>query len=109
MNRTLVTLPCHVVSIVLTVGLFFTAAVQAQTINTIAGNGTQGYSGDSGPATAASLDLPWDVVVDAAGNRYIADFGNNRIRKVTPDGIISTIAGNGTAGYSGDGGPATRN
>jgi len=75
-------------------------------INTYAGNGSGGYSGDGGPATAAMLDSPWEVITDASGNLYIAD-SNNRIRKVTTAGIISTIAGNGTAGYSGDGGQAT--
>lgn len=74
-------------------------------ISTIAGNGTAGYSGNGGPATAAELNTPYGVTVDALGNIYIADMGNNRIRKIT-GGIISTYAGNGTAGFSGDGGPA---
>jgi trimeric autotransporter adhesin len=75
-------------------------------ISTVAGNGTQGYSGDGGPATAAQLHDPlWSMAVDATGNIYFED--NNRIRKVTPKGIISTVAENGTQGYSGDGGPAT--
>jgi trimeric autotransporter adhesin len=76
-------------------------------ISTVAGNGTSGYSGDRGPATAAKLSGPTGVAVDSAGNLYIADINNNRIRKVTTAGIISTVAGNGTRGYSGDGGPAT--
>jgi hypothetical protein len=76
------------------------------TITTIAGNGTQGYSGDAGPATSAMLDSPAGVSVDGAGNIYIADWGNNRIRIVTPDGTINTIAGKGTKDFSGDGGPA---
>ena len=67
-----------------------------------------GFSGDDGPAVNAQLKDPVDVAVDRAGNLYIADYGNNRIRRVSPDGIITTIAGNGTAGYSGDGGLATR-
>lgn len=75
-------------------------------ITTVAGNGTSGYSGDGGPATSASLNSAWDVTVDAAGNLYIADRNNHRIRKVDMSGIITTVAGNGTAGYSGDGGPA---
>jgi uncharacterized protein (TIGR03437 family) len=76
-------------------------------ISTVAGNGQQGYSGDGGPATSASLQGPWGVAVDAAGNLYIADQFNDRIRRVSPSGIISTVAGNGQRGYSGDGGPAT--
>ncbi len=76
-------------------------------INTIAGQGTGSFSGDGGPATAAELNRPFDVSVDAAGNVYIADFANNRIRKVDNTGAISTIAGDGAASFSGDGGPAT--
>jgi trimeric autotransporter adhesin len=76
-------------------------------ITTTAGNGTAGYSGDNGPATAAELNDPSAVALDGAGNLYIADSGNNRIRKVTAgSGIITTVAGNGTAGYRGDNGPA---
>ncbi len=76
-------------------------------ISTLAGNGQKTYSGDGGPATAAALDAPTGVTVDAAGNIYIADTNNQRIRKVTPAGVISTVAGNGKKGFSGDGGPAT--
>jgi sugar lactone lactonase YvrE len=76
------------------------------TITTIAGNGTKGFSGDGGPATEAQLE-PQGVAVDGTGNLFIADFVNNRIRKVSPDGIITTIAGDGSPGYSGDGGAAT--
>ncbi|MCB4792555.1 MAG: carboxypeptidase regulatory-like domain-containing protein [Elusimicrobia bacterium] len=76
-------------------------------ITTIAGTGTWGYSGDGGPATAAQLDSPFGVAVDASGNIYIADNGNHRIRKVNASGIITTISGTGTAGFSGDGGSAT--
>ena len=64
-------------------------------ITTVAGNGTQGFSGDNGPATSAELSDPQGVAVDAAGNLYIADIGNNRIRKVA-NGVITTVAGNGT-------------
>jgi len=77
-------------------------------ISTIAGNGTAGYSGDGGPATDASMNVPWGVVHDAAGNLYIADRTNNVVRKVNTAGIISTYAGNGTQGFCGDGGQATQ-
>ncbi|MGA2177433.1 MAG: PKD domain-containing protein [Verrucomicrobiota bacterium] len=76
-------------------------------ITTVAGNGTDGYSGDGGPATNAELYSPGGVAVDAFGNLFIADNGNNRIRKVGTNGIITTVAGDGTAGYSGDGSAAT--
>jgi hypothetical protein len=76
-------------------------------INTIAGNGKQGFSGDGGQATGAALRNPNGISVDANGNLYIADRSNNRIRMVTPDGAITTVAGTGAAGYSGDGGLAT--
>jgi trimeric autotransporter adhesin len=77
-------------------------------INTVAGNGTRGYSGDGGLATLARLSIPSSIAVDASGNIYIADAGNNRIRMVTKStGIISTVAGDGKDGHSGDGGLAT--
>ena len=86
-------------------------------ITTVAGSGAAGidgggFSGDGGPATSASLAFPGDVVVDAAGNLYIADTYNQRVRKVSPDGIITTMAGSGptgfdAGGFSSDGGPAT--
>ena len=77
-------------------------------ITTVAGNGTSGYSGDGGPATSAQMNAPRGVAVDASGNLFIADFGNSVIREVNAStGIITTVAGNGTSGYSGDGGPAT--
>ena len=80
-------------------------------IVTVAGNGTNGFSGDGGAATNASLCLPRGVAMDASGNLFIADMNNNRIRKVNTNGIITTVAGIGAAGqgygYSGDGGAAT--
>jgi hypothetical protein len=75
-------------------------------IKIAAGNGTPGCSGDGGPAASAQLNFPNGITADAAGNLFVADMYNHRIRKVTPAGLISTIAGNGTPGYSGDGGPA---
>lgn len=76
-------------------------------ISTVAGTGTQGFSGDGGAATSAQLKFPISLTFDGSGNLYIADLLNNRIRKMTPAGIISTVAGNGTAGFGGDGGAAT--
>ena len=66
-------------------------------ITTVAGNGTPGFSGDNGPATSAQLFYPLGVAADSAGNLYIADTGNSRIRKVS-NGVITTVAGNGTSG-----------
>jgi sugar lactone lactonase YvrE len=82
-------------------------SAQDQSINTIAGSNTPGYSGDNGAATSAQIGRPFRIAVDTAGNTYIADFDNAVIRMVNAaSGIITTIAGIGTAGYSGDGGPA---
>jgi len=73
-------------------------------ITTIAGNGASGYNGDGIPATSASLDDPRGLTLDAAGNIFFADFGNNRVREVSAStGLISTVAGTGTEGYNGDG------
>ena len=77
-------------------------------ITTIAGTGVENYFGDGGPATAAEFNYPSDVKLDPAGNIYIADLANHRIRKIDHStGIITTVVGNGTPGFSGDGGPAT--
>jgi hypothetical protein len=77
-------------------------------ITTVAGNGTAGYTGDGGQATSAEIHGPQGVSADSAGNLYIADYGNSRIRKVNAaTGVITTVAGNGSGVYSGDGGPAT--
>src|SRR5439155_9941435 len=75
-------------------------------LTVIAGNGIDGYSGDGGPATRASLNFPAALALDSAGNLFIADGGNNRIRRVTADGVISTIAGTGVKRLAGDGGSA---
>lgn len=84
---------------------------QTGIIQTVAGSGPityhGGFAGDGGPAMAARLDQPNQVAFDGSGNMYILDAFNYRIRRVTPNGIINTIAGNGTPGFSGDGGPAT--
>ncbi len=91
----------------------------ARHIYTVAGNGTYGFSGDGGPATAAELDTPDQTAVDGAGNLVIADSANDRVRVVAAGtgtfygqamtaGDIYTVAGNGTTGFSGEGGPATR-
>lgn len=77
-------------------------------ITTVAGNGSQGYGGDGGPAVQAKLYTPREVALDSAGNLYISDVYNNRIRKVDSNGIITTVAGNGIRGYDGDGGPAVQ-
>lgn len=79
----------------------------AGVISTVAGNGAQGFAGDNGPATAAELDAPSGLALDAAGNLYIADTHNHRVREVAvATGIIVTIAGTGSYGYSGDAGAA---
>jgi sugar lactone lactonase YvrE len=75
-------------------------------ITTVAGTGELGFSGDGGAATAAQLRNPIAVAVDAQGNLYISDLGNHRIRKVDPEGMITTFGGTGKPGFSGDGGPA---
>jgi uncharacterized protein (TIGR03437 family) len=76
-------------------------------ITTIAGTGVIGYSGDGGPAASAKFNFPAGLKFDSVGNLYIADFGNDRVRRITPGGIVTTVAGNGTNGRSDDGGPAT--
>ena len=84
------------------------AAVQGGTITTIVGNGGIGFSGEGSAGTSAELQYPIGVAVDTAGNAYIADVGNHRIRKWTAStGIFTTIAGTGNAGFNGDGGAAT--
>ncbi|MEI7436319.1 MAG: MBG domain-containing protein, partial [bacterium] len=77
------------------------------TISTIGGNGVAGYSGDGGVATNAQIKNPYGVTIDTSGNLYLADYGNYRVRRIDTNGMISTYAGNGSNGYSGDGGAAT--
>jgi TonB family protein len=77
------------------------------TMSVFAGDGKDGFQGDGGPASSSQFNVPYDLAMDDAGNLYIADTGNSRIRRITPSGTISTVAGNGTAGFSGDGGAAT--
>jgi sugar lactone lactonase YvrE len=100
-------------------GTFYAQAMTAGDIYTIAGDGTAGFSGDGGPATRAELHNPSSVVFDAAGNLVITDGGNQRVRVIAETtgrfygramtaGDIYTVAGDGTAGFSGDGGPAVR-
>lgn len=94
---------------VLCVLLLWAAPSVAQNIYTYAGDGTAAFGGDAGPATTAKVNSPHGVATDAAGNVYVADYENNRIRKITPTGTISTIAGTGFGSYlaSQNGGPAT--
>jgi hypothetical protein len=98
-------------------GTFYGIPMTAGNVYTVAGNGTYGFSGDGGPATAAELAGPGQTAVDAAGNLVIADGGNDRVRVAAAAsgtfygvamtaGNIYTVAGNGTGGFSGDGGPA---
>lgn len=84
----------------------FSQAVPAYVISTIAGTGSQGFNGDGASATSAMLNQPFGVTVDASGNVYFSDTGNHRIRKVASSGAITTVAGNGVQGFSGDGGLA---
>jgi sugar lactone lactonase YvrE len=80
--------------------------LRSKIIDTFAGNGLLGNQGDGGPATLASFDSAWNVAPDRAGNVFISDNGNHRVRKVDPFGVINNFAGNGENGFSGDGGPA---
>ena len=76
-------------------------------ITTIAGTGVAGFSGDGGPAATAQLNLPYGLATDLAGYLYVADYGNDRVRRIGLDGLIVTVAGNGIQGSTGDGGAAT--
>ncbi|WP_162537524.1 choice-of-anchor D domain-containing protein [Granulicella sp. WH15] len=88
-------------------GVSLAQLVQVNGISTVAGNGTGGFAGDGGAATSAELAQPHCLALDSAGNLYVSDSANNRVRKISAStGLITTVAGNGTAGFSGDGGPA---
>ena len=95
------------ISLFISVFFFNFINAHAQLINTVAGNGTSGYSGDGGAASAAEIAQPHGLAIDTSGNIYIADGANNRVRKTSATGIITTVAGTGSSGYSGDGGDAT--
>ncbi len=89
--------------------ILLAAVVTDQTIRTVAGSGTAGDAGDGGRAALARLNMPFDVALDRHGNIYLSDTFNHRVRRIgQKSGIITTVAGNGTAGFSGDGGPATK-
>src|ERR1700756_3391342 len=106
--RSLLAFTLKVISVLLVGGVFPSPAdTPVAIIQTVAGNGTSAFSGDNGAAATASLSEPFGVAVDAIGNLYIADTSNHRVRKVDASGVITTVAGNGTEGFSGDGGPAT--
>ncbi|MCX6594231.1 MAG: putative Ig domain-containing protein [Acidobacteria bacterium] len=81
--------------------------VAAGVITTVAGTGSVGFSGDDGPAVEAQISSPGGMAFDASGNLYFADSGNQRVRRIDPSGVITTIAGSASVGYGGDGGPAT--
>lgn len=99
--------PFHTMRLLLTLALLVQSVSAAEwTISTFAGNGTQGGSGDGGPATAAQIDNPFGVVRGPDGAIWFCEYTGQRIRRVAADGTISTIAGTGKKGYSGDGGPA---
>jgi trimeric autotransporter adhesin len=87
--------------------LFAPIVIHAQLISTAAGNGMLGDSGDGGPALLSTLNYPTGIVTDSKGNFYFVEWNGNRVREISTDGIIKTIAGNGFSGFSGDGGAAT--
>jgi sugar lactone lactonase YvrE len=93
-------------SLIIVMLSFHAFAAPSLTIRNFAGNGTKGFSGDGGPATEAQLNFPTGISRRPDGALYICDTGNHRVRKVARDGIITTIAGTGVGGWSGDGGPA---
>lgn len=90
-----------------TSGTYYGVVMTAGNIYTVAGDGTRGYSGDGGPAISAQISSAYDVTLDSSGNLYVADRSDRRVRRVDPDGVITTVAGDGNLGYSGDGSQAT--
>lgn len=93
--------------LILGTSLYLNAGAQTGYITTVAGTGVHGYTGDGGAAKAARLGTPVTIAFDASGNMYFSDIETTVIRKISPAGIISTVAGNGTRDYTGDGGAAT--
>ena len=84
--------------------MFLSGNIHAQIITTVAGNGTYGYTGDGGQAMAAEINYPWGIAIDNSGNLYVGGyFAYPCVRKVNATGTITTYAGNGTWGFSGDG------
>ena len=95
-----------ILAFIATFGLLAVSSA-APALETFAGTGAKGFSGDGGPAARAQVNNPFGIARGPDGALYICDTDNQRVRKIAPDGTISTVAGNGTRGYSGDGGPAT--
>src|SRR3954467_1542432 len=98
----------HFLSLTVAALVLFETASHAGTINTYAGSGTKGFSGDDGVAIQAQLNDPAGIARGPDGALYICDTANHRIRKVTSDGKITTVAGTGEKGWSGDGGPGPK-
>src|SRR5688500_15839401 len=98
----------HAFGRTLLASFLFAVTASAAEIATFAGTGAKGFSGDAGPAAKAQLTNVFGIVRGPDGALYVCDTDNQRLRKITPDGTITTVAGNGTRGYSGDGGPAAQ-